>query len=227
MGGTHEGPSTGSNVVVIKGQTLFTCNAADANGISYNNLNPTLMGTWLSAIADDYLEYRFVSIRASAGPLRSGVNVAVAIIGPGLNTSPTSVVQVAEMERAWINLANITTRDWHYWPKSHLLSGLIKWYRFQPGTPDDNFEYQGALVIGGLGNATTVTFLLEYVCEFRERMPAAVTTARIEAKVRKAIDEEEKKSGFVLPEIVEDHTIKAQQNPTIRSKSVGPPARRN
>jgi len=191
LGSLHNGPQTGSDVRVVRGSVLWQSNAASATGVSDTLLFPQTFGTQLTAIADTYLEYRFLEIRFTVREIQSASTVFVAINCPLLNTVPTAG-DVCQMENCWYNPPGLTCKDWHVWKRRHLLATPLKWWRYAPaGGTDDDFEYQGSITADGL-TATTgrVTCFAEYVCEFRNLVPTEVTTARITERVRRSLIEE-------------------------------------
>lgn len=206
----------GANIVTIRG-SAYVALATTAGGLVNSPLVPSTIGTNLGLIADEFLEYRFTKLSFTSAQPRPGYDVFTAIAIPVLQTNPT-ITQVGEMERAFYWPAtNVMKLRWTI-PKSHLLSSQLNWYRVGVySLVDDNFEYQGAIVGGGLTPSNYWYTQIEYVCEFRGKASAAVTSERsrgrlIEELKAKATPEE---SSLVdsLIEVLSRTRVEAQDEP--------------
>jgi hypothetical protein len=183
--------------VTFRGSYYFASAVANSSGVSLNNLNPALFGPNLNSIADAFLEYRFRRLVFRAVNLRTANDCFLAVSVPLLVRSPLSVTEVSEMERAFFFPGNNTVKLEAVFPSSHLLQDQLIWYRNQPSTPDDNFEYQGTVVIGGLAPASGQALMqVEYEIELRSKAPLFATVSRHrELQWADATDDDEKESA--------------------------------
>lgn len=184
----------GGDTVTIRGSFYYITAVANGAGIMSSDLYPGLFGANLTAIADEFLEYRFVTLAFHAVNLRSANDCFMAVSVPRLNGTPASISAVSELERAFFFPGNNTVKLSYRVPKAHLLADQLVWYRNQPaGGTDDSLEYQGTVVVAGLAAAGQALMQVEYVLELRSKCPLATTVARIRALVQAEAAEEDEK----------------------------------
>jgi len=138
----------------------FTVVLAQAAATS-NIISPALSSR-LTAIADDYDEYRFTELRFRLTPGAAGSPAACYL--PGIvDTPPATLAAITEcIESVFLGTACTTPTKWCRVPKA-VLAGMHTWYKTIPGTPAASEELQGGVYVFAAAN---VFVEIAGVCEF-------------------------------------------------------------
>lgn len=139
-------------------------------------LTPTITPR-LTAIADDYDEYRFEKLRFRVRDSSGATGHQMACYIPGIvDTPPSNLAQIGEV----LNTVGVTTGEtvpsqWADIPKG-VLSGMHNWYKSVAGAPAAAEEQQGVvcLVETSAGSVNQV-LEIEGICAFRSAISAANT----------------------------------------------------
>lgn len=129
----------------------------------------------LTAIADDFDEYRISSLRfrLHQGLAATAAAMTAAFLPGIVDTPPAGDGNRIEiLNSILISAARTTPSEWSQVPKG-VLAGMHPWYKTVVGTPEASEELQGILTY----NSNAVSSLLEWegVCEFRAAVAAANT----------------------------------------------------
>lgn len=123
----------------------------------------------LTAIGDDYDEYRFEKLRFRMRDHGAATGYQLGAFYPGvIDTPPTTLAQISEnLSCVLIGTGESVPSQWSDVPKG-VLSGLHQWYKTVAGTTELAEEQQGIMAfVETSGAASAVTVELEGICVFR------------------------------------------------------------
>lgn len=141
------------------------------------NVSPTAgLSPRLSAIADDFDEYRFIELRFRLRADRAAptVDVTASFLPGVVDTTPATTAQNSEvLNCVMLGINETVPSNWSRVPKG-VLAGMHPWYKTVAGTPETAEEVQGMLCIVS-GAAESNVLEIEGVCEFRSAISASNT----------------------------------------------------
>ncbi len=137
----------------------------------------------LADLADNFAYFRFVALEVTFLEAVGGSHGAVAYDPqPNPGTTPTTLAQLAEMDRLAISLVNNTQMQ-HLRLSRQEMRGAVQWlFTESTGTSIDT-EEQGTLYFAAHAAGTAVAStglpcVVRYVVEFKGRLPPAVSVER-------------------------------------------------
>ena len=131
----------------------------------------------LTAIGDDFDEYRFEKLRFRMRDHGAATGYQLGAFYPGvIDTPPTTLAGITEnLTCVLIATGETVPSQWSDVPKG-VLSGMHMWYKTVAGTTELAEEQQGILaLVETSAQATAVTIELEGVCVFRCGVAAGQT----------------------------------------------------
>ena len=157
-----------SNKNIVKVPFSITASVTLATGRSIIILYPNQFGR-LTAIADNWQEYRFTQVKFRLlVPATSANEYVIMSYYPGVTDATPAITDLNEVPvSAQISLIKTTDSEWINIPRS-VLAGMMSWYKTVPGSIDAGEEQQGAFYIASSNAASTaqIRFQLMGVIEF-------------------------------------------------------------
>ncbi len=144
---------------------------------------PNLIGsTRLTAISDSFMLYRFTKLHITPiqwSTVAAGSTQALGYTVDVVNTPPTTLSDIAELTPVilWLPQSTQNMGPTLKLEKADLL-GIVPWYRTRAGSPDDSFEYQGAIYQRSGGTSEVITYRIDYTCELKDFVPTSTTFRR-------------------------------------------------
>jgi len=139
-------------------------------------LTPTLTPR-LTAIADDFDEFRFEKLRFRVRDVAAAAGTQVCAYLPGIvDTPPVNLAQIGEiLNCVLIAPGETVASQWSDVPKG-VLAGMHPWYKSVAGTPEASEEQQGVICLVETSAASTFVFIeVEGICAFRAAVNAGNT----------------------------------------------------
>ncbi len=138
---------------------------------------PAQMSTRANAIADDFAEYRIVSLKYRLHPNGTRTAMQGLCYIPGVtDTAPATLSAISEtMDTIFLGVSATTPTAWHSVGLPEL-KGYNVWYKTVAGTPETATEQPGSVYMIGAG---TEVVAWEFFCvfEFRGGVDNSVTPA--------------------------------------------------
>lgn len=154
--------------------------AATSGNLAISPSNASF-GTHINSIADAFNLCRCTDLKVTFNPSSTAGDVAVGIATGVIDTIPTAIGNVGQLQQAAVNFADTTVPSRVHAPKSYLLKNQVPWYKTQAGAAADQFETQGYII--GAGTSTgSVNIFIEYTWEFTDWSATASTPKASSAK---------------------------------------------
>ncbi len=173
--------------------TLFTATTSGQINIHPSN---SAFGTHLTSIADAFNLCRCVKLEIETPP-SAGQDYAVGVAMGIIDTPPTTVANILQLEYSLVHWSAETVRTKLRVPRKYLTRGQVPWWKTQLGASDDQFEIQGALFAGSTASMT-LPVLIRYTWEFTDWAPTAATPKITIPKMISSSELPEEKKRIIL-----------------------------
>ncbi len=190
------------------------------SGAASINISPATFPRVLT-IADGFALYRCVELEFRLVPNGNTDSEVAGYIPGGVDTPPTTVLQVSEILNSVVLSADATKPS--QWAKLrwNQLRGYMEWYKTIVGTLDPTEEIQGAIFVAGFpASAGPVWLEFRGVFEFKNPVPTASTPMMREAFLVKEKQRLLKLLSYSPPTKDDEAPASPPVNPLLPSSSI-------
>lgn len=156
----------------------FSCLKVGTGAATYP-IQPSGLGTRITAIADLYGMYRVIRLRVRFHPSVASptVNWAICYVPGVTDTAPTSYINIVESPVHLVKALNTLQPSAWLNINAKSLSSYETWYKTIVGTPDPAQEVQGNIYANASGAGEGHMLEFEGVIEFRAAVESGATPA--------------------------------------------------